>query len=1439
MLPGNHRVLYPFALALPFAMMPLSFTSFLWATLAAVAVKYASAEDSPGGEGPSPWPSGFGPDVIQIPDAMASPYFANITTLNGTEDTAVSGTDGEQPHFVLDGRASDFYLRIMPLGASIVWGQASTDGNGFRKYVRDQLRVSGWNVNMVGSVSSGNMHDNQNEGHSGWVITQVQDAAKGSIWMHPNVILINVGTNDCRGNIDPGNAGARLKTLIDYLFSAVPSTTIIYSTLIPSPDFDACMQNVNSQYRALLDQYQGKRIALADMHAFLTMNDISGDGTHPNDYGYKKMAAVWWDAFQKVQSVVQPPDNAVDDTISAAAATCPKVAGNARGPIQTQRGSGYDNGNYLHSSADMGVVLTIPDQGIQNYYFGQLINAGGAPRGGEEDELIWTQNQTDGSFKYFFRQNTGGTFSSTWTEFQSPLGCKGSVTHAFKDLNNDGLDDLWCIGAQGQASVAINRGGNPPTFESIGQVKASPGSYVATDVRIADIDGDGRADYCVIHANGDIGCWRNGGQGDTVAYWQGFTGVNDLGSTVFTGKGKGNKNGVFLGDINGDFRDDWMWISDTGSIETYINQRGWGYGIVPNWIYPGITHVGMDTPGAGSRIKLGRLYGTGRLDYVYMKANGKNIDMHVWKNQGSGGTRVKGDGVYYCDMTGSGRDDYVWVWSDGHAAVFFGNIHNPPYWSAGTDQLFNIQRSRRSIYLADWDGDGKCDVLSQRQSDGALEMWKNNWTAEKGWNFVYQGFVSGPATCAEGWGVNIFDRGLALVDIDGDKRADYLCIEKNGRTTAWLNARGGMSYQGQIKHTEGWDRANLRWGSVEGSGKADLIHTDKYTGEGLYAGIDRGNNMNFANLGGLGRMDLIQVLPISNRAFTYFNECPGGGGGDDGTPQDPQLPDASGSGSGSGSGECIAGTGPDGVTDVCAFACKYGYCPDPCDCTQFGASIPPPLLIPGVIAAGRGSDGEDARHNVDSVCQFTCAHGYCPSAECELSPCSAVSGLDAGAANDAARDRGTYAFLASFMDGVDKNQNLDVALWARSPENKGSTSDCSVLAASHCEAPSLCDTLYRSRNAVPVFWALSNMVNFHETISIINNVLVWNTISADLKIPQIVTDFPVQLPALQGDDGARGYLLAAMGGVGAALGITPGIGPAIGAILSIFSAIAAAVPAGDGAPGTGPDPTTLLSNRLADAFESTRDGLAQVLIDVFVKKDVSKWKVPTTIPQLLGNGTYLQPPTAEDQQQLQDKLTAYMQTYLVGTLLKADNYYIMANTYTTDHCALILQAYKGGARPPPVVIQNNVCYVLQSPGQGWSTNTAPPYDQETYSKSPDLDTLLNMEKWGVNVQDVIRGSINCQATQKNYDGDVMPDFTNFSQGYPECWYSLPVLFGELPSDKFPYYQSPCAVEEKSHNTDDRVVGVTYLPDNLAAIFDVAWYCCYADSDTSWNELCIS
>lgn len=116
-------------------------------------------------------------------------------------------------------RAGNFYLRILPLGASITYGQMSIDGNGYRKALRDQLRYDGWNVNMVGSNSGGTMNDRDVEGFPGYRVDQVDVRAHTVATLYkPNVILINAGTDDATQDYYVSSTGDHMRIIISYLF---------------------------------------------------------------------------------------------------------------------------------------------------------------------------------------------------------------------------------------------------------------------------------------------------------------------------------------------------------------------------------------------------------------------------------------------------------------------------------------------------------------------------------------------------------------------------------------------------------------------------------------------------------------------------------------------------------------------------------------------------------------------------------------------------------------------------------------------------------------------------------------------------------------------------------------------------------------------------------------------------------------------------------------------------------------------------------------------------------------------------------------------------------------------------------------------------------------------------------------------------------------------
>ena len=59
--------------------------------------------------------------------------------------------------------------------------------------------------------------------------------------------------------------------------------------------------------------------------------------------------------------------------------------------------------------------------------------------------------------------------------------------------------------------------------------------------------------------------------------------------------------------------------------------------------------------------------------------------------------------------------------------------------------------------------------------------------------------------------------GLTFWFLSGDHRPDYLCMQKDGRTLGFLN-KGIDNWVdvGQVKKTEGWDRANIVFADANG-----------------------------------------------------------------------------------------------------------------------------------------------------------------------------------------------------------------------------------------------------------------------------------------------------------------------------------------------------------------------------------------------------------------------------------------------------------------------------------------------------------------------------------------------------------------------------------------------------------------------------------------------
>ncbi|KAM0263654.1 hypothetical protein ACHAPA_008628 [Fusarium lateritium] len=868
----------------------------------------------------------------------------------------MEATDPLEHNSTLYARADpgDFYLRILPLGASIVAGEYSQDKakNGFRKFTRDKLRERGWKVNMVGTKNGGTMADNDHEAISGEVVTSIakrgRDAAK--IWL-PNVVLVNAGTNDANGkqdDVNAGRTGLQMKELIEGIFAEVPQAVVVLSTLIPKVGNEDYVVKINEQYRTVYRQFvplnkDGNeepdpqfKVILAEMQPFLTLDDIH-DKTHPTILGERKMAAVWDWAIGVAhdRGWIKAPKQSSAFSDGEGSTTCFKKFGSGASDNRSGRQILFaadaairDDGTYRHASqlrddrkgSFTNAVGGGPDKDMtksSNMWFAQLVNSQNSPKGDERDELILAPSDKSDRRLIMYLNNGVGEFNDAF-QIDPKMSCSNDHVR-WGDVNGDGLDDFICIQENGELYVSINKGGSPPTFANVGLYKAQEMGLGRDRVRLGDMDGDGRLDYCLISNAGNVHCWRNGGIGDKAAYWQDM----GQGAHIFPSQNTGDMRGVQLVDVNGDGRYDWTWMSKEGQVKTFINQRGDGKGMKPYWREAGITHAGRGYNIGEDRefIKWGRTL-SGRPSYINWSREGKlcngnvicRIEYQIWENKGEGGTSQKGDGIFWGDVTGTGVDDYVWISMHGEVNVFANkntraknDFYETNAWAA--PKMIKTGLERRALHLADWDGDGKADIIGVTNlKTGALKVWFSRWNnGQAAWEEQVIPNPPGREWCTQGFGRLPFDNAHHFADLTGSGRTDYICMAPSGQAWAWFRGKDGVAKaSGQIKYHEDLDRANFQFADVNGDGNADLLHKDKFSGdtqvwyfnkvvteaerdgnsgsiikwdrpEKLFQGSVKGPDTHYPRLNNQGRADMVYAQATSAKASVSFNTCPAGG----------------------------------------------------------------------------------------------------------------------------------------------------------------------------------------------------------------------------------------------------------------------------------------------------------------------------------------------------------------------------------------------------------------------------------------------------------------------------------------------------------------------------------------------------------------------------------
>ena len=207
------------------------------------------------------------------------------------------------------------------MGASLVYGLESTDGNGFRLGLETLLEANGTTVTMLGTQYSGDMQQNHHEAYLAITIDKYAEkvANSGAYDLHPDIILLNLGVNDCwymadekhpedadpsidKRTTDGKYTALRFGSLLSKLKTAFPNTLVLASQLTYNTNEwqDKCIQGFNAVLPSVVANATaaGQLIRYVDMYDAVPHDMYQEDGTHPNDEGYQLMAKRWFDAAQ-------------------------------------------------------------------------------------------------------------------------------------------------------------------------------------------------------------------------------------------------------------------------------------------------------------------------------------------------------------------------------------------------------------------------------------------------------------------------------------------------------------------------------------------------------------------------------------------------------------------------------------------------------------------------------------------------------------------------------------------------------------------------------------------------------------------------------------------------------------------------------------------------------------------------------------------------------------------------------------------------------------------------------------------------------------------------------------------------------------------------------------------------------------------------------------
>jgi hypothetical protein len=472
---------------------------------------------------------------------------------------------------------------------------------------------------------------------------------------------------------------------------------------------------------------------------------------------------------------------------------------------------------------------------------------------------------------------------------------------AIGDLDGDGKPDLAVanLADSNPADVAVLHGKGDGTFTYLASLPTGSQAY---DVRLADLDGDGRLDIVApaygsasasVFLGGAAGAFTGGafavGGGPTAAVPGDFDGdgLPDLAVAAFLDRSvrilRGAGDGSFgaprvtrigdgprsmaAGDLDRDGTLDLV-VAEWAGVSALLGSGDGGF------------RRSVVAAGSPTFVALADLNADGRLDVAWSDWVAATVTVAL--GNGDGTFTVKpsfaaGDtgpgGLAVGDLDKDGKVDLV-VTTDSGAMVFLGRGDGTFTAGALVALLATMRPAARRVALVDLDGDGRLDLVA-----GGFDLY----LAQGNGDGTFQA-----ATTRGAYGVNDF----LIADLNGDGAPDvaaaFPTVYTGPRVGVFPNQAGALGYS--VSTAGPADPSAIASGDLDGDGRLDVAVTGGLAGDLLEVLLGRGDltfprtetlhagdgvvDVVLGDFDGDGRLDAAVLSRYDDSVRVLPNRCP-------------------------------------------------------------------------------------------------------------------------------------------------------------------------------------------------------------------------------------------------------------------------------------------------------------------------------------------------------------------------------------------------------------------------------------------------------------------------------------------------------------------------------------------------------------------------------------